>query len=239
MFQPERELTKEIFTDGDFSLPYRFFMPLDYDPSRKYPLLLFLHGAGERGSDNEIQLKHVIGDLLGASGAPAREAFLIVPQCPAGMQWVERPFNCGVFHDSTNAASRALEAAVELVRQVIKRYSIDEEHVYAMGISMGGYATWYLLGHESGLFAGGVPICGGGDPATAPAIVPLAVHAFHSSDDNSVPVLGSRKMVKACIAAGGKRIRYTEYNYAGHGSWIPAAKTPGLLEWLFDQARQQ
>ena len=238
MFQVERDFEKKVFHTKDIGLPYRSFVPNLIREGKKYPLLLFLHGAGERGTDNTAQLKHVVWQLFEKENAPCREAFVLVPQCPEGSRWVDVAFNCGKFVQGEGKLSTpALDAAIELVRKTAEENPIDPDHIYVMGISMGGYGTWYALSHSNGLFAGGIPICGGGDPAWASELVPLAIHAFHSSDDGAVPVIGSRTMVDACQKAGCKRIRYTEYNYTGHGSWITAAETPGLIEWLFAQTK--
>ncbi|MBP5230825.1 MAG: phospholipase [Clostridia bacterium] len=237
-FDVKRDFLYGHFESEGLDLPYRYFIPLDYDPGKTYPLLLFLHGAGERGTDNERQLIHVMGQLFSDPKSPVFQSIVLVPQCPENSRWAEADWAKGSYDgDDSTLASPALRASVALVRRTMRDRSVDPAHVYVMGISMGGYGTWYLLTHFPDLFAGGVPICGGGNPALAKNAAPLAIHAFHSSDDSAVPVEGSRTMASAVKAAGGTRMRYTEYNYTGHGSWVAAAQTPGLLEWLFAQTR--
>lgn len=235
-FDIKRDMLKRVFSYEGFDLLYRIYLPQDLSSGKRYPLLLFLHGAGERGSDNESQLKHMLWQFFEKEDSPIYRSIVIAPQCPKEARWAEK---VKPGEDRDSICTQVMRSTIALVKETIKEQPVDTEHVYVMGLSMGGGGTWYLLTHESDLFAGGVPVCGGGNVSLAKNVVPLAVHAFHSSDDSVVPVEKSRSMVCAVIAAGGKRMRYTEYNYTDHGSWKVAAETPGLLEWLFSQTREK
>jgi hypothetical protein len=132
--------------------------------------------------------------------------------------------------------SPSLQATVNLLQTLQTTYSIDASRLYVTGLSMGGYGTWDLLTRYPKMFAAGIPICGGGDPSQAAAIASLPVWAFHSADDDIVPVSGTRAIIAAMQQNGGSPL-YTEYASGGHYCWIPAYGTPGLPEWLFEQQR--
>jgi predicted peptidase len=217
------------------TLPYRLLKPLDYDPGKKYPLVLFMHGAGERGDDNQAQLKNAVTAFALKKNREKFPCFVVAPQCPSGQRWVEMDWGAdsGV---QPAEPSPAMSLAIELLDALQKEFSIDAGRTYAAGISMGGFGVWDALSRYPGRFAAGVAICGGGDESKAGAIGDTPVWAFHSSDDPVVKVFRSRNMVKALRAAGGHP-RYTEYRKLGHVSWDRAFKEPGLLPWLFSQKK--
>ncbi|MCA9047007.1 MAG: prolyl oligopeptidase family serine peptidase, partial [Planctomycetaceae bacterium] len=125
---------------------------------------------------------------------------------------------------------------LELLDQLIKTHAIDEDRIYVMGLSMGGYGTWDLLARHPEKFAAGVPICGGGDEKQAAKIKEMPIWVFHGDADTAVKVERSRNMVAAIKEAGGKP-KYTEYPGVGHNSWTPAINEPEILPWLFSQKR--
>jgi predicted peptidase len=127
---------------------------------------------------------------------------------------------------------------IDLMEKIKADFPVDPRRIYVTGLSMGGYGTWDLISRMPDYFAAAVPICGGGDEKQAYKLVDIPVWAFHSADDRTVPVERSRKMVHAIKEAGGKKIRYTEYEDAGHGSWKPAYADPKLLRWMFRQRLQ-
>lgn len=235
----ERDLLAGVYTDEKGGkLPYRYFVPLGMEKDRKVPLLLFLHGAGERGDDNRAQLKHVVRSLFADPASPVYSGLVLIPQCAEGDTWVNNGLLKGAYRsgpESEPLKKPSLNRAMAVLGDFMSRYPVDPARVYVMGISMGGHGTWHLLGHNPELFAAGVPICGSGDMTVAPVVAKKPVHAFHSSDDPAVPVSGSRDMVQAVLDAGGKTMRYTEYNYAGHGCWEIAVNSWGLLDWLYAQ----
>jgi predicted peptidase len=205
------------------AMPYRLFIPRDYDSTKRYPLVLWLHGGGGRGNDNEKQLTG--GNSAGARvwAAPASQsrypAFVVAPQCPEGETWTPR-----------------LRQVVELVEELRKAYSIDPQRLYLAGQSMGGYAVWSLLATYPDLFAAAIPICGGGDVSQARKMTQVSIWAFHGELDRAVSVERSREMVAAVKRLGGI-VRYTEYKGADHVIWSLAFAEPDLLPWVFAQRR--
>ena len=228
--------TAEVFTapSGEI-LRYRQHLPKNVAAGKKLPLVLFLHGAGERGTNNVSQLKHGVSALL-QHGAKANDpAVLLAPQCPSGMQWVNVPWSAPS-HTMPEQPSDAMRLALALLREKLATLPIDPDRVYVTGVSMGGYGTWDAIQREPALFAAALPICGGGDTARAPAIKNIPVWTFHGDKDTAVPVTRSRDMAKALEACGGK-IQYREYPGAGHDVWTRTYNDSDVLTWFFSQHR--
>ena len=220
---------------------YRFqvYVPPDWDRARKWPVILFLHGAGERGDDGLIQTEVGIGGAL-RRHVDRFPAVVVMPQCRREVWWQDP--------EMESMALAALE-------QAMQEFGGDPARVYLTGLSMGGYGTWALGTKHPKRFAALAPICGGirwpsratpEPPAESSGEDPYAdaakkigatpVWAFHGSADNRVPVTESRKMVEALKAAGGN-VRYTEYEGVGHNSWDRAYREAELSTWLFSQRR--
>jgi predicted peptidase len=219
------------------TLPYRLLRPDGVEAGKKYPLVLVLHGAGERGTDNAKQLIHVWEKGTGPLGRPefkAAKAFALLPQCPDGRQWVNVPWGKGSY--TSPEISEPLDLALKLTDAAIKEHPIDPDRVYVMGLSMGGYGTFDAVQRRPELFAAAVPVCGAMDVSKAKAVSGVAVWAFHGDKDTVVPPSGSREAVAALKAAGGNP-RYTEYPGVGHNSWSPAFRERELWTWLFAQKR--
>jgi predicted peptidase len=222
---------------------YRVWLPPHYTKIRRWPVILFLHGSGERGDDNLSQL--TVGLPLVLSGDPVRyPAIVVLPQCASNQEW---------YGEMEGQALAALEASIE-------EFHGDRTRVYLTGISMGGAGVWYFARHPQ-RWAALVPIAGevvrqSNDPfpdppppdlmkvllspepfaALARDIGKIPVWAFHAADDDTVPVEQSRRMVAALEAAGGN-VRYTEYHRTGHDSWDRAYQDPQLSLWLMLQKK--
>ncbi len=227
----------ETFTSAKTELPYRIYIPSDYDytKSEKYPLVLFLHGAGERGNDNESQLKNALPTLFERADGLIKKSIVIAPQCPKDNQWVDTPWTDGNYSVDEIPESNELAAVVELVKSTCDNYSIDKARVYVIGISMGGFGTWDLIMRHNDIFAAAIPICGGADPTKAEELVNTPIYTFHGTDDTSVPYEGTAEMVEAIEDLGGRLINFITYDGEGHGIWDTACAEDGLLEWLFSQ----
>jgi predicted peptidase len=228
-------LEKRTYKDENGkTLPYRLMKPDHYDPNTKYPLVLFLHGAGERGKDNDKQLIHGVPEFAKPENRKKYPCFLIAPQCPANEGWSD-------FLSKKAAASKGPSEpgrlAVELVKAIQKEFSIDPDRLYITGLSMGGYGTWDVICRHPDIFAAAVPICGGGDPSKAEKIAKLPTWVFHGGKDKIVPPEQSRKMVEALKKAGGDP-KYSEYSDVGHDSWVKAYKDSEMLKWLFEQKKK-
>jgi len=240
---PRSRLEKRVYRNAEGeSLPYRLFVPGNYDSAKKYPIILFLHGAGERGDDNEAQLKHAgVLRLVSDEVAAKHPCFLVAPQCPEGDWWGgsgrARKSPAKAAAKPSDEPTKAMRLTMALLDALDKEYSIDPARRYVTGLSMGGFGSFYLCARRPKDFAAAMPICGGGDDAKAKDMARIAFWIFHGDADSAVPPDLSRKMVDALKEAGAK-VKYTEYPGVGHDSWTPAYKEPDLVDWLFRQRRE-
>lgn len=235
---------KKKFIIGNDTLRYRMLYPANYKANKKYPLIVFLHGSGERGNDNERQLIH--GGKLFADSANRQQflAFVVVPQCPATDFWSrikrepEKTDSLGKFSfPSDQSIGSSLGLVSQLLDSLAASGKINNRKIYLGGLSMGGMGTFELLWRKPKFFAAAFPICGGGDPQQVKLYgKKFPVWIFHGDKDPVVPVANSRLMNNALKAAGAK-VKYTEYPGVGHDSWNNAFAEPGLLEWIFSQKK--
>ena len=237
--QAESFLTKE-HTDYKISanpMPYRLFIPLNYEVNKKYPVVLFLHGAGERGSNNTSQLTANKGATIWTETnyQLKHPCFVIAPQCANNKQWVNASWSEGRSNQKTTPISEQLSLALSILDSLCKEYKIDLSRIYITGISMGGYGTWDAITRFPDKFAAAIPICGGGDSSRVHLIKNVPIRCFHSSDDPIVPVKGTRDMVKAINALGpnNRGEFYTEFTDKGHGCWNAAYSDSTVIDWLF------
>jgi predicted peptidase len=224
---------KLIFQKNGNSLPYRLLKPVNPQALERFPLIIFLHGSGERGSDNEAQIKHIKNLVLDTKNRGKYPSYVLAPQCPKNELWAEHNKDGSVKAQPT----KPMQMVIELIDQLSKEFPIDPSRIYITGVSMGGYGTWDLLARYPGKFAAGIPVCGGGDERTAPKMKEIPIWAFHGALDDKVPARQSRKMIQAIQKAGGKP-GYTEYPDITHDSWVQAYQEPHLLPWLFKQKTQ-
>jgi predicted peptidase len=231
-------LPAHVFTDPESGLvlPYRLFVPAGCSAKSPCGLLLFLHGAGERGDDNAAQLKN---DALGFIKPEVQAGYptiVVYPQCPQDMQWVDVPWADGKYSLAQTPISKPLAAAVKLLAALQAEYPVDARRLLVTGLSMGGYGTWDIVARHPALFAAALALCGGGDPTQAPAIRDLPAWAFHGDQDQAVPIRGSRLMIEAVRRAGGSP-RYTEVAGHGHNVWTVAYRDVAVMRWLLAQQR--
>ena len=241
--QSEAYLKKEFKTSSGSILPYRILYPENMDQSKTYPLVLFLHGAGERGNDNEKQLVHGSAMFIRDDVRSDYPAIVVFPQCPEEEWWAPGELLMGVrsknfeFPDKSYPPSAPMQWVMELLEDLVSRHYTNTQQLYVMGLSMGGFGTFDLLHRRPEWFAAAVPICGGGDHNKAPIYAQNTnFWIFHGDDDMVVPVEGSIMMKSAIKEAGGK-VKYTEYKEVGHNSWDPAFAEENLLPWLFGNRR--
>ncbi|MEX2176098.1 MAG: prolyl oligopeptidase family serine peptidase [Pirellulaceae bacterium] len=219
---------EQTFEAAGHKLLYRRLSPQKVEPGVKYPLVVFLHGAGERGADNQKQLVHGMNDFAQDAMMAKYPAFVIAPQCPEGKKWVEVDWTHDA-HTTPQEPSEPLAATLALIDDLLKSEPIDKSRVYITGLSMGGYGTWDALERRPELFAAAAPICGGGDPAGVAKYKDVPIWAFHGDKDTAVKPHRSREMIAALKAAGGQP-KYTEYAGVGHNSWAPTYSDPALYE---------
>lgn len=213
------------YTDGaGRTLPYRLFLPPGHDqPGNQFPVVLFLHGAGERGTNNTSQLAYIDGLINEAR--TQHPAFLLVPQAPTNDYWGE---GFGGF-------SSATAMTLQVLQQIEQQYLVDTSRRYVTGLSMGGFGTWDLVaGLPSGFFEAAVPMSAYGDPSRGPDYLGTRIWAFHGAADSVVPVEPDRATIEAIRSAGGDPL-YTE-TAGDHGIWQPIYNdaTGELYDWMFD-----
>jgi predicted peptidase len=236
---------KALYIKGKDTLRYRMLYPLDYKPGKKYPVVVFLHGSGERGTDNEKQLVH--GSKLFADSANRKKfpAFVIFPQCPPDEGWsrmkAERKTEKGPAlrqYPTDLPMGTPLLLVTQLLDSLVQNRIADSRRIYVGGLSMGGMGTFEILWRRPDLFAAAFPICGGGAQSQAAVYgKKFPVWVFHGTDDAVVDVNESRRMVAALKAAGGK-VRYSEYPGVNHNSWDNAFAEKDLLPWLFRKKKR-
>jgi predicted peptidase len=209
--QREMQFEKE----GKAKLGYLLFLPEDYGKTDKaWPLILFLHGAGESGNDLAKVKAHGPPKIV-----ETKKDFPFIVVSPQSPKRGWQP-----------------DALLALLDEVVSKYKVDQDRVYLTGLSMGGFGTWALAAAHPDRFAAIVPICGGGDPKTAERLKGLPMWVFHGAKDNVVPLARSEAMVNAVKAAGGNP-KFTVYPEAGHDSWTKTYDNPELYQWLLEQKR--
>jgi len=226
---------KAEFTAGGKTLHYRYLEPAKVEPGQKYPLILFFHGAGERGDDNTKQLVHGSTLFTKPENRAKYPCYVLSPQCPAKYQWVEVPWGDKTPHQQPAEPSEPLRLTRQMLDKFIAEHPVDPRRIYVIGLSMGGFGTWDFAARYPDLVAAAVPICAGADNTTATRLKDLPVWAFHGAKDTVVWPERSRSMVEALRKAGNDKVRYTEYSRVGHDSWNRAFAEPELLAWLFAQ----
>lgn len=231
---------REYASPQGTTLPYRILFPENYDKSKKYPLILVLHGAGERGSDNERQLIH--GGKLFVDSAVRGEypAIVVFPQCPAQSYWSSVKIDRGktpleLTFNYTEPITTPLRDAIDLVNRLVREEAVNKKKVYITGLSMGGMGTFEAVHRFPRTFAAALPICGGGDTQRY-VKVKTPFWIFHGSDDAVVDVKHSKAMVEKLEDLKVK-VRYTEYPGVNHNSWDNAFAEPDYLKWMFSKKK--
>jgi predicted peptidase len=206
-------------TVREATLRYLLYLPPEYaaDEAKKWPLVLFLHGSGERGDDLEKVKLHGPPKLLAAK--PDLPAIVVSPQCPADSRW--------------NAAELA-----KLVDELANTYRVDQQRLYVTGLSMGGAGTWSLLAEYPDLFAAAVPICGRGDVSAAEKIAKTPTWVFVGGKDRPQTVTGNEEMV-AALKKAGANVQFKLYPDLPHDCWTVTYEDPKVWEWLLAQKREK
>jgi predicted peptidase len=217
---------------------YRLLKPTKIEPGKLYPLVLFLHGAGERGDDNKMQLLYFPELMASDANREKYPCYLLAPQCREGKKWVDVDWSAPKSSPQSDLGEEA-RAVLGMLDETERKYPVDRNRVYLTGLSMGGYGSWALAIQDPQRWAAVVPICGGADETQASKLVGVPIWAFHGSDDKAVPVERSQKMIAAIRAAGGSP-KYSELPGVGHNSWTPAYTDPeGVIPWMFGQVNRR
>lgn len=231
----------KIYADstGD-ELKYRLLKPVDYDSTKNYPLVLFLHGAGERGDDNYSQLKWGVHHFAEPKFRERYPAFVVAPQVPKEEYWstLSSLRDTSSFTQPMEAEPSApMRMTIALLKELQEKYSVDSDRLYVTGLSMGGFGTFDVIQRFPNKFAAAIPICGGGDLTRAFMLTDIPLWVFHGTQDEVIHPEFSRSMVEAIRIAGGEP-GFTEYPAEGHiGAWVQAYRNPHLYEWMFSKER--
>jgi len=231
---PMSEYERHTFTSHGGTLPYRLLKPAGDPKSGKYPLILALHGWGQRGADNHKQLKFFGPTLLKKSVREKFPCFVLLPQ--ANGSWIQHAvFDKPIPLTKTPAASLAM--ALDLVTRVTKKYPIDTDRIYLMGISNGACGVWELLERNPRPWAAAVVLAGAGDPSKMAPVSRMPIWAFHAADDSVIPIARMKELIAALRAAHGHP-RQTVIPHGDHGAaWNQGLKDRDLVPWLFAQRR--
>lgn len=217
--KPTEEIEADIFHYGEFNnMPYRILLPRGYESAGQYPLHIFLHGMGERGTDNEKHLTIGVAHFLADSIRAKYAAIVVYPQCPETSFWFDEDI------------TERLKTLIDTLR---KRYGVNEKHISIGGFSMGAYGTFEMVARYPGLFEAAVAISGAGDEEDASSMAKSRWQVFAGKKDEIVPSIRTEKIVEALQKAGAA-VSFTLYPDASHETtWLRAFSEPGLFKWLF------
>ncbi|MBL8810875.1 MAG: dienelactone hydrolase family protein [Planctomycetaceae bacterium] len=229
------------FTGGEYkneTIHYRLMSPEVVEPGKTYPLVIFLHGAGERGTDNELQLLYFPTQMAEEKWRKKYPCFILAPQCRPERKWMEVDWaspNDPVTPEEVSEQSLAVE---QMIQKTLKEEPVDRSRVYLTGLSMGGFGSFDLGARHPEWFAAVAPICGAADPKKMAALKNVPVYIVHGDSDTVVPVERSRSAVRALKEAGANPV-YKELPGVGHNSWTPGySDEEGLVPWMFKQKKQ-
>ena len=238
LFKPAKEtvcssadLTEKQFYDSKSgkTLPYRIYIPKNLQKDKKTPILLLLHGAGERGEDNLTQIRNFKG-MFNAAGDIISGSIILAPQCPSGGWW-------NLDEDGYGDEKGWLGAAWRLLESVKSEYGGDPDRIYITGLSMGGIATWALIDRYPEKFAAAVPVCGIGNSYSAYNLTGIPIKIYHGTADTTIGCGASDEMYNAILSAGGKMVDYKRLYGVGHNAWDTAYSDRDMFCWMFSQTR--
>jgi predicted peptidase len=229
----------KIYSNNKDTIPYRIIVPKNYSSEKSYPILIFLHGSGERGNNNESQLIHGSKVMGSDNFQKQHDSFVVFPQCKAKDYWANVPFwektNKKRFvFNKTLSENNMLKGVIELLNSLESKYSIDPSRRYVGGLSMGAMGAIEILAQNPGVFRAAFAICGGGSPSWANKIKGTPLWLFHGKKDDVVDVKFSKKLARKLIRLKSKT-KLTLYDEIKHNSWDLALNDPFLFKWLFSQ----
>lgn len=242
--QDLKKYDKGSFIKGKDSIYYRILFPENFDATKKYPILFFLHGRGESGNDNQKQLTHGAKQFLKDDFRKQFPAIVVFPQCAESSYWAnveistdpqgKRSFN----FQKRGKPTKAMHALLGMIDNFMDKPFVDEKRVYAGGLSMGAMGTYELLRRKKNFFAAAFAICGGDHVANVQKYKEVPLWIFHGEKDDVVPVVFST-IISDQLKVLGKTPKLTLYPNANHNSWDAAFADPELLSWLFSNQKQR
>ena len=232
-----QEFSKELFVSDKDSLPYRLLLPENFDNAKKYPLIIFLHGAGERGSDNELQLVHGKDLFINMNKNNNFPSIVVFPQCSKNSYWanVSRINNSFSFSDNPTE-NKSLKLVEGMINELQSNFKINSNQIYIGGLSMGGMGTFELVYRNPDMFAAAFAICGGANPKIAEKISKTNWRIYHGDKDFVVPVKLSIDMYNS-IKSFNKNVYLKIYPDVNHNSWDNVFREPDLFPWLFSNSK--
>lgn len=237
---------RETLIRGNDTLPYRIMLPKNFKKGKKYPLVLFLHGAGERGNNNEAQLTHGAKLFADAQNREKYPAIVVFPQCPKDNYWAKVLFSTDkdgkreFRFTPEDAPTMPMRMLMALMQQLQDEYALNDKQLYVMGLSMGGMGTFEIVRRLPNKFAAAIPICGGGSDQNMEQMQGPTYWVFHGAKDDVVKLEHSTKMVAALRTVKPEsEVKFTVYPDANHNSWDSTFAEPGLLDWLFSQRKHK
>lgn len=239
MAQDKSVYSKEVFIKGSDSLLYRLLLPENFDPAKKYPVLFFLHGAGERGNDNEAQLMHGSKFFLSEKVRKEYPSIVVFPQCPKNDFWANvqiKDTGDRFGFQKGGDPGKSMKLLTGLLGHFRSLKYADKDKFYVGGLSMGGMGTLELLRRKPKAFAAAFAICGGDNIENAKKYKLVPLWFFHGGKDNVVPPEKS-KVVVAELERLNAPVKLTIYPEANHNSWDSAFAEPDLLPWLFSHKK--
>ncbi len=224
------EPVKDIFNDAKNGnrLPYTIYFPDGYTPSKKYPVLLYLHGAGSLGTDNQSHLGSV--EIMFRHNADFMSQAIVV--CPQTPEW------WNLDREAYGDQKGTLGSVLHLLEAIQNAYSCDSDRIYVTGLSMGGYATWEILEHYGEIFAAGAPLCGWGNTGNGAAFKDIPIRIYHGTADSTVSFSSSQQMYNSIILAGGTKAELYPIEGAGHDIWSYVYNDRDLFSWMFAQNKK-
>jgi predicted peptidase len=242
--QNHEQYGRETFIKKKDTLNYRILYPKEFDKNKKYPLVLFLHGAGERGNDNNAQLTHG-GDLFLKEEVRKKfPAIVIFPQAPKEDYWAKvdvdrevRPFDFN--YKKEEGPTTSLQLVMALLNSIASEKYINKDRIYVGGLSMGGMGTYEIIYRQPNMFAAAFAICGGADPSITESYPEgFNIWIFHGEKDDIVPPAFSKEMARMINHYGGNA-KLSLYPNDNHNSWDSALSEPYLLPWLFSHQKNE
>ncbi|MFN3402589.1 MAG: dienelactone hydrolase family protein [Cytophagaceae bacterium] len=237
MSQSKDQFKKEVFSSGEKSMPYRILYPVNFKKGNKYPVVFVLHGAGERGNDNELQLVH--GSDLFLKNSATFPAIVVFPQCPLNNYWAnvlkdikngEVTFN----FQPAGEPTPPMQTLIKLINEILNKEEVDKDRVYVGGLSMGAMGTFELLRRMPGTFAAAFAICGGDNPENSIHYNKIPIRIFHGEKDDVVPVKFSVDIYNK-LKDVNPEVSLTLYPEVKHDSWLNAFSEPDFLSWIFSK----